>query len=376
MLLFFIMLIAGIYSVKVFAGSTINNTFYLAEGCTRYKPGSTTEFLFHEYVCLQNPNDTAATCLITFMKSDGVTEVIEEVILPTSRQTIYVNDIVPGEDVSTKVESDIAVIVERSMYWDGGGHNTIGVTSPETTWYLAEGCTRYKPGSNTEFLFHEYVCIQNPNDAAATCQVIFMKSDGTTEVVEEVVLPTSRRTIYVNDIVPGEDVSTKVESNISVIVERAMYWSEGSVPGESSGGHVTIGVTGPVQQENFPNEDKNDDPDSQPTVPDDDEDDNPDSEPADIIISCLGDSVTAGYPLTGTQETYPAQLKTMLKDQYGEVTAEVINHGVGGYRADQVLADMEEYSWMGEDPDFVLLMVGGNDLAQEGDVDNLSEVIE
>jgi lysophospholipase L1-like esterase len=96
------------------------------------------------------------------------------------------------------------------------------------------------------------------------------------------------------------------------------------------------------------------------------------------VVSCLGDSITNGYPYEGTENTYPARLLVMLETAYGSGGYNVINHGVNGYRADQVLYDLEHLNWMAEDnPDFVLLMVGGNDLAQEvlPDLSNLNAVI-
>ena len=93
-------------------------------------------------------------------------------------------------------------------------------------------------------------------------------------------------------------------------------------------------------------------------------------------VSCLGDSITNGYPYAGTENTYPARLLSMLEAAYGLGSFEVINHGVNGYRADQVLADLQNLNWMAQDnPDFVLLTVGGNDLAQEANPFNLFQVI-
>jgi acyl-CoA thioesterase-1 len=81
------------------------------------------------------------------------------------------------------------------------------------------------------------------------------------------------------------------------------------------------------------------------------------------VVSCLGDSITEGIPYSGTENTYPARLQAMFDAAYGVGSFEVINHGVGGYRADQVLAHTQD--WMVQDnPDVVLLLVGGNDLAQ------------
>jgi len=54
----------------------------------------------------------------------------------------------------------------------------------------------------------------------------------------------------------------------------------------------------------------------------------------------------------------------MFDEKYGSGTFNVINHGVNGYRAENVIADLQNLDWMAQDdPDFVLLMVGGNDLA-------------
>jgi len=81
------------------------------------------------------------------------------------------------------------------------------------------------------------------------------------------------------------------------------------------------------------------------------------------VVSCLGDSITEGIPYSGTANTYPARLQVMLDAAYGSGGFEVINHGAGGWRADQVRDHTQ--GWMTEDnPDYVLLLVGGNDLAQ------------
>lgn len=95
------------------------------------------------------------------------------------------------------------------------------------------------------------------------------------------------------------------------------------------------------------------------------------------VVSCLGDSITNGYPYSGTEHTYPARLQARLEETYGSSSYEVINHGVDGHRADQVLASLQAHNWLAEEPDFVLLMIGGNDLTQEtgGDPSKLPEVI-
>jgi lysophospholipase L1-like esterase len=92
------------------------------------------------------------------------------------------------------------------------------------------------------------------------------------------------------------------------------------------------------------------------------------------VISCLGDSITEGIPYSGTEKTYPARLQVMLDGAYGPDSHQVINHGVGGWRADQVRDHTQ--GWIEQDnPDYVLLLVGGNDLAQEANPFNVLEVI-
>ena len=210
-------------------------TWFLAEGATLND--------FSEWVCIQNPNNTAADVTVTFMKGDGSTVVSNIEVGATSRYTINVNTVVPNEEVSTKVESTngVGVIVERAMYRTSGGidwvaaHASIGATSTSETWYLAEGATLNG--------FDEWVCIQNPNNSAADVTVTFMKSDGTTEILNIEIGATSRYTIHVNDYVPNESVSTKVESTngVGVIAERAMYRTTGGI--EWACAHASIGAT-------------------------------------------------------------------------------------------------------------------------------------
>jgi lysophospholipase L1-like esterase len=87
---------------------------------------------------------------------------------------------------------------------------------------------------------------------------------------------------------------------------------------------------------------------------------------ATTTVTCLGDSITAGFPYVGSDQTYPARLTSLLDFAYGDGAYRVVNRGVTGYRADQVLDDLRTYGWMAQDnPDAVLLMVGGNDLMWE-----------
>jgi hypothetical protein len=131
--------------------------------------------------------------------------------------------------VSGVVESTngVPIIVERAMYLTrngqtfGGGHGSAGVTSPSTSWFLAEGAT----GD----YFDTFVLIANPSTAAAELTATFMRPDGSTVVRHYTVAPQSRRTIQVDAVDPAlaaTSVATSIVSTngVGVIVERAMYW--------------------------------------------------------------------------------------------------------------------------------------------------------
>ncbi len=188
--------------------------WYFAEGYTGASPGSGD---FQEYILVANPGGGSARLKATFMLADGRT--LEKVFSasPHSRLTIAVDDILPDAEVSVHLHADADVAAERSMYFSGGraGHDSIGVNGPSTAWYLAEGCTRAG--------FDEYVQVQNPGEADASVAATFMASDGSTEKREYAVGPHTRFTIHVNQVMDGRDVSTMVESDSPVVVERSQY---------------------------------------------------------------------------------------------------------------------------------------------------------
>ncbi len=76
--------------------------------------------------------------------------------------------------------------------------------------------------------------------------------------------------------------------------------------------------------------------------------------PADSTVIALGDSLTYGYGAS-PETSYPAVLATMTGWQ-------VINAGVNGNTSADVLARTNEI--VAQDPDLVLLGIGGNDVLQ------------
>lgn len=87
---------------------------------------------FDTRILIQNPNSKAAHVTITYMKQGGGTVTKTVTILAHARFTIIGSEgdkygIGPDLAFSTHIESDRPIIVERAMYFPGGGHGTTGV---------------------------------------------------------------------------------------------------------------------------------------------------------------------------------------------------------------------------------------------------------
>jgi len=204
-----------------------SQTWYLAEGCT--------DGGFETWVLLQNPGEERASAKLTFMTPAGEVEGPTVSLEARTRQTVNVADTVPKTtSVSTEVVSDKPVIAERAVYWKdrAAGHDSIGVTSPSQTWYLAEGCTA---GG-----FETWVLLQNPSDEKASARVTYMTPQGEVSGPTANLEPGTRQTLNAANTVPDIwSVSTEVTSDRPIVAERATYW------GDRSGGHDSIGAVNP-----------------------------------------------------------------------------------------------------------------------------------
>ena len=110
---------------------------------------------------------------------------------------------------------------------------TYTISSPASTWYLAEG---YTGGS-----FDTYILVQNPNGSAATVDVTFMNQGLSNVSKQYTVGANTRYTINANtENGTDKSFSTKVTSDQNIIVERAMYWDGGGISWVD--GHDSQGV--------------------------------------------------------------------------------------------------------------------------------------
>ncbi len=219
-----------IYTQKV---SDYGETWYLAEG--------TTAWGFSTYITIENPNSAAVTANITYMTETGAVSGGNLTLPPRSQTTVNPETVVPNRDFSTKIVSTggRTISVDRTMMWTGAGapstegHCCVGVTSPAEIWYLPEG--------SSEWGFECWLLIQNPNSVAANCRVTYMIEGAAPQVFMKTVPPNSRRTYSMAEDIGARDASIKVEANVPVIPERAMYRNN------RREGHDSIGTTKPAR---------------------------------------------------------------------------------------------------------------------------------
>ncbi|MDD5447900.1 MAG: L,D-transpeptidase [Actinomycetota bacterium] len=194
--------------------SAPSKTWYFAEGFTG---GS-----FDEFILVQNPGEEAGTLQAKYMPPDGETLSIDYPIGPHSRLSVHVDDIpeLANSEVSVMLNCDVEVVAERAQYFDyygrAGGEASAGAMNPSKEWYLAEGYTG----------FDEYVLIQNPGEESGEAKVTFMCPDGRNVNKTYQLEPHSRFTIRLGLIseLGVTDVSTLVESDVDVVVERSQYF--------------------------------------------------------------------------------------------------------------------------------------------------------
>ncbi|MBU1671246.1 MAG: hypothetical protein KKF41_05870 [Actinobacteria bacterium] len=207
------------------------SAWYLAEG--------TTAWGFDTYLRVMNPNDTPVTARVTYMTDTGP-QARPDLSLPAmSGTTINPSEDIGVRDFSTTVVclEGMPIAADRTMSWTGPGapspeaHSSVGVTEPGRSWYLPEGSSAWG--------FECWLLIGNPNDSEAECTVTYMtEGSGPLSFVKRV--PAGgRATFNMFDDIGAADASIKVESDLPVVPERAMYRNNRRAGHDSIGVHAT-----------------------------------------------------------------------------------------------------------------------------------------
>ncbi len=190
--------------------------WYTAEGFT----GHTVSLV------VMNPGAVQAQTTLTFMLEDGSTVKKDLTVPAKGRATFVTNDVLPANTAfSTQIDADQPIAVERTSVLPDGGrgravHSSLAVTGPSRTWYLAEG--------STSAPFSTFILLQNPNATATQVTVTFMTDSGQVVPVSYTLGPKSRFTVLANSVVPNAALSTRVDSEQPIVVERTMYFRDGA----------------------------------------------------------------------------------------------------------------------------------------------------
>jgi hypothetical protein len=212
---------------------------YLAEGALNA--------FFETRLALLNVGADVGRILLRFLQPGGATLRRLEQLPAGRRRTLTRPDFtgLVSADFSSAVESDQPFVLDRTMTWDASGygsHAESSVAAPSTTWYLAEGST------SADFAL--FYLLQNPNAAATTATIRFLRPGGQPPIDRAYALaPNSRTTIPVDAQGPelaSTDVSAVITTGLPIIVERAMYMTRGGQP--FAAGHESAGVTAPATQ--------------------------------------------------------------------------------------------------------------------------------
>jgi autotransporter-associated beta strand protein len=233
----------GLYTFRItYTGGDGNDVLLRVTDISReylLSEGATGTF-FTTDILIANPNNAEVDARVEFFPTGGAPISMDVTVAALSRQTIRVNDVagLEGAEFSTQVRSlaGAPLLVERTMSWDAtgyGAHTDHAAEALSQKWYFAEG---------SQGFFQTYLLLANPQAAANSATVRYLKDGGVTVERTYDLTPQSRRTIDIStdaDLV-GTNFGMEVTFTQPGMAERAMYF--GTTP-FFSGGHESAGVT-------------------------------------------------------------------------------------------------------------------------------------
>ena len=156
------------------------------------------------------------------MKGDGTTATQDWNVNPQTRLTVLPSAVLgvgddAAHDFGTRVEctNGQQVFVERPMYFNykekwTGGHDVMGATSLENTFYFAEGYT----GTD---VFEEWLTMLNPGATTTSAHITYMFPDGATQEQDVAIGATTRVNVLVNEVVgPDKEVSVTCRARLQI----------------------------------------------------------------------------------------------------------------------------------------------------------------
>jgi outer membrane protein assembly factor BamB len=199
------------------------------------------------YLTFLNPNTVAMNVTIQYFAAAGGAPLTRTHTFPAnSRGTINIRtqETLPQGLYSALISLDQPGLVERPFYFQDsvtgytGSADVVGVATPQTDWYFAEGYT------NTNFSERYYLA--NPNlSGAASATVTFFLSNGSTQS-QTVSIPAGGLVWVDVNALLGTNVnnSAHVSASLPILAERFMSFS---FPGATAipGATDVLGTTSP-----------------------------------------------------------------------------------------------------------------------------------
>lgn len=205
---------------------------YLCEGSTAWG--------FDCYITVMNPNNKTIHVNMIYNTDRGAIPGQSGSMAPLSTAWVNPRDVIGDADFSAEIHcaERLPITADRTMMWGTPGvnreaHCSVGVGRASKVWYLAEG--------SSEWGFECWLALQNPNDTKANVRVTYMIENEGPRSMDVKVPAKSRRTYGMANTIGAKDASIKVESDIPVTAERAMYRNN------RREGHASIGTTAPAQ---------------------------------------------------------------------------------------------------------------------------------
>jgi glucose/arabinose dehydrogenase len=222
-----------------------------------FAEGATGAF-FDMFLLLANPGASEAHVTVRYLLPGGAAPVEKVYTLePRSRTTINVEGVderLADAAIAMVVDSDVAIVAERSMYWPGPSgegwleaHNSAGATETGTAWTVAGG----EQGGVSQA--QTYVLIANTSAFAGTARVTVLREGGTPLVLELPIQADSRTNVGIGDFqelaaaansrfgVLVESLGASPSTTAQIVVERATYTNDaaGTVWGAGSNSLAT-----------------------------------------------------------------------------------------------------------------------------------------
>jgi hypothetical protein len=180
------------------------------------------------YLTFLNPNSSPMNVTIDYFAAAGGAPIVRtHSFAANSRGTVNIRtqENLPQGSYSALVSLDVPGLVERPYYLKDavtgytGAADVVGVSTPQTDWYFAEGYT------NTNFSERYYLSNPNPSQSASAT-VTFFLSNGTTQSTT-VSIPAGGQVMVDANALLGNNVnnSAHVSASLPILAERFMSFS-------------------------------------------------------------------------------------------------------------------------------------------------------